>query len=390
MKDLLTVDGDYIIAIRHELHMYPEIGYDNPITLSIIKRELEKIGISYSEQFGKSSIVATINQEIDNYTIGIRADTDALLVQEINDVSYKSKIEGQMHACGHDANTAMLLGTAKALNNMKEKLTCRIKLIFQCGEEGPDTGARHMVADGVMDDIDVIIGLHVSADMDAGKIGICPGNNLASCHPFKMAFHGQAAHITLPQTSKDALAMAAKAYCGIQQMLATEIDPFEQYICGISVLRAGQSFGTVADYAKMEGVLTTYNLELDSYLMTRIEEIVKNSAEEVGGYAEVEHEITCLITYNDPLVCKLIIQAANKITGERNIETTDPILAAEDFSFFLSKKKGAYFMLGTRNEEKGAVSYHHSNDFQIDEDVLKIGSSVCVQFVLDNMNGIDF
>ncbi|MDD5017861.1 MAG: M20 family metallopeptidase [Eubacteriales bacterium] len=387
-KNALHVDGDYIIAIRHELHMYPEIGYDNPLTLSIIRRELEQMGITYTEKYGKSSIVATINEEKSAYTIGIRADTDALLVQESNDVPYKSQIEGQMHACGHDVHTAMLLGTAKALNDMKENISCRVKLLFQCCEEGPDTGARHMVADGVMDDIDVIIGQHVNSDLAAGKAGLCPGTSMASCHPFKLIFHGVAAHITLPQTGKDALAMAVRTYCGVQQMLATEIDPFAQYICGISVLKAGQSFGTVADYAEMDGVLTTYDLGLDSYMMNRIEAIARNAAEEVGGRAEAEHEITCLIVNNNPVVSELVMDAARKVAGEENAVAVAPILGCEDFSFYLSKKPGAFFWLGTRNEKKGAVSCLHSNDFQVDEDALEIGSSVCVQFVLDNMHGI--
>jgi amidohydrolase len=388
MANKLNVDSNYIIAMRHELHMYPEIGYDNPRTLSIIKRELDKMGIKYTEKYGKSSIVATINEEKSSYTIGIRADTDALLIQEINDVQYKSKIKGQMHACGHDVHTAMLLGAAKALNEMKDNISCRIKLLFQCCEEGPDTGARHMVNDGVMDDIDVIIAQHVSTDLEAGKVGLCSGISMAACHPFKLKFHGSAAHITTPQIGKDALAMAVRTYTGIQQMLATEIDPFAQYICGIGALRAGQSFGIVADYAEIEGVLTAYDLDLDSYMMKRMEAIGKNAAKEIGGSFESDHEITCLIVDNNPIVSNLVLNAAQKIVGDKNIKKLAPILACEDFSFFLSKKPGAFFWLGTRNEKKGAVNPLHSNNFTLDEDTFKIGSSVFVQFVLDNMDGI--
>ncbi len=388
MKNKFNIDGDYIIAMRRELHMHPEIGYDNPLTISIIKRELEQMGISYTEEYGRSSLVATINEHKNTYTIGIRADTDALLVEESNDVPYKSKIKGQMHACGHDAHTAMLLGTAKALNEIKEDITCRIKLIFQTSEEDLDTGARHMVADGVMDNIDVVIGQHVSTDIEVGKVGLCSGPSMASCHPFTVEFFGVPAHITLPQTGKDALAMAIRTYCGVQQMLATEIDPFANYICGISVINAGQSFGTVAGYAKMEGVLTTYDLDLDEYMMKRIEAIAVNVAEEVGGHAKVRHEITCLIVDSNPVVAELVLDSARKVVGEKNTVSVAPILGCEDFSFFLSKKPGAFFWLGTRNDNIGANKILHSCDFQIDEKALKIGSSVCVQFVLDNMNGI--
>ncbi len=387
MANQFQIDGDYITAIRRELHMYPELRYDNPITLSIIRRELDKMGIEYTEKYGKSSIVATINPDKNGFTIGIRADTDAILVQETNDVPYKSTIEGRMHACGHDTHMAMLLGAAKTLTSMKDQIACRIKLLFQCGEEGPDTGARHMVADGIMDDIDVVIAQHVSPDLQTGTIGLCPGPNLAACHPFMLKFHGAAAHITLPQAGKDALAMAVKTYNGIQQMLATEIDPFANYICGIGALRAGQSFGIVADYAEIEGVLTTYDLDLDAYMMKRMEQMGKNAAEEVGGSFESDHEITCLIVDNDINVSDLVIDSARKIVGDNNVITLDPSLACEDFSFFLSKKPGALYWLGVRNEEKGAVSALHTSNFQVDEDALKIGSSIFVQFVLDNMKG---
>ena len=389
MNGQLNIDSDYIISIRRELHMCPELHYDNPETLSILRRELEKMGIEYTEEYGKSSIVATINPDIDGYTVGLRADTDAIPVQETNDIPYKSTLDGQMHACGHDAHMAMLLGAAKALSGMKDMLACRVKLIFQCGEEGPDTGARHMVADGVMDDIDVIIAQHVSPDLKTGSMGICQGPNLAACHPFMLKFYGEAAHITLPQAGKDAAAMAVKTYNGIQQMLATEIDPFANYICGIGAIRAGQSFGIVADYAEIEGVLTAYDMELDEYIMKRMEQMGKNAAEEIGGRFESDHEITCLIVDNNIGVSKLLKTSAGKIVGNDNVIELKPSLACEDFSFFISKKPGALYWLGVRNEDKGAVNALHTSGFKIDEEALKIGSGIFVQFVIDNMNGMN-
>lgn len=383
------IDSDYIISIRRELHKYPELHYDNPTTLSILRRELESMGIGYTEEYGKSSIVATINPQISGYSVGLRADTDAIPVQETNDISYKSTLDGQMHACGHDAHMAMLLGAAKTLSGMKDKLACRVKLIFQCGEEGPDTGARHMVADGVMDDIDVIIAQHVSPDLKTGTMGICRGPNLAACHPFMLKFYGEAAHITLPQAGKDAAAMAVKTYNSIQQMLATEIDPFANYICGIGAIRAGQSFGIVADYAEIEGVLTAYDMQLDEYIMKRMEQMGRNAAGEVGGRFESEHEITCLIVDNDIDVTQLVKASADKVIGNDNIIDLKPSLACEDFSFFISKKPGALYWLGVRNEQKGAVSALHTSEFKIDEEALQIGSGIFVQFVLDNMKGIE-
>ena len=188
-----TDDSDYIIGIRRELHMHPEIGFELPNTVALVKRELEKMGIEYTEKYGRSSIVATINDSCELFTIGIRADMDALPIEETNDIPYKSLNDGKMHACGHDAHTAMLLGTARALKRAEEKLSCRVKLIFLACEEGTVacSGAELMVADGVMDDIDIIIGLHVENWLDSGCIGVCPGPSMAASNPIDIEFFGE-------------------------------------------------------------------------------------------------------------------------------------------------------------------------------------------------------
>ncbi len=215
----MYADKDYIINLRRELHEYPEVGFELPRTLALVRRELERIGVEYSEEYGESSIVATINPEKKKFTIGIRADMDALPINEKNDIPYKSKIEGKMHACGHDAHTAMLLGTAKALFDMRERIDCRVKLLFQPSEEGIRSGAEEMVSHGVMDDIDVIVGMHVENWLESGNVGVCKGASMASSRNIKLEFFGRTAHATLPQTGHDALAAAVSAYNGIQTML---------------------------------------------------------------------------------------------------------------------------------------------------------------------------
>lgn len=176
MQEIFSgIDKNYMISIRRRLHMYPEIGLDLPLTLKLVKSELDSMGVKYTEKYGKSSIVASINDELPGFTIGIRADMDALPINEMNDVEYKSRHEGKMHACGHDAHTAILLGTVKALSKIKNKIKCRVVFLFQPLEEGMGSGAKLMVEDGVMDDIDVIVALHVYNLLDTGKAGFMPG-----------------------------------------------------------------------------------------------------------------------------------------------------------------------------------------------------------------------
>ena len=360
-----------------------------PETIALVKRELDKMGIPYTEEYGKSSVVATINPDKKGFTIGIRADMDALLINEKTDVPFKSKIEGRMHACGHDAHTAMLLGTAKALKELESEINCRVKLLFQPSEEGKESGAEYMVADGVMDDIDIIIGQHIENWLDAGTVGVCKGASMASSRTVKIEFFGKTAHATLPHSGVDALAAAVKTYNNIQFMLTREINPFDRYVCSVGKLSAGITQNVIADYAEMLISVRAYSNEVDKHIAKRIEQIAKNAADELGAEVKVDSLLKCYVVYNDPYISDLVLSSAAKAIGEENIAEMPVKMSSEDFSQYLTKKPGVFFRLGTRNKEKGITALPHNNDFNIDESALPLGSQVCVQFVLDNMNGID-
>ncbi|MBE6630876.1 MAG: amidohydrolase [Ruminococcaceae bacterium] len=385
----MYADKEYILALRHELHEYPEVGFDLPRTLALVKRELEKIGVAYSEKYGESSIVATINPEKKNFTIGIRADMDALLIQEKTDLPFKSKIDGQMHACGHDAHTAMLLGTAKALYAMREKIGCRVKLLFQPSEEGIRSGAEEMVDHGVMDDIDVIIGLHIENWLESGEIGVCQGASMASSRNIKLEFFGRTAHATLPQTGHDALAAAVSTYNGIQAMLTRTINPFSKYVCSVGKLSAGTTQNVIADHAEMLITVRTFDMELDRHIDTAIQSIAKSSAAAFGCTEAIDSSLKALVLYNNPYISELVLASAEKVVGKEHIVKMPEKLSSEDFSQYLTKKPGVFIRLGTKNAKKGCTTLPHNNDFMIDEDAFVTGSDTCVQFVLDHMNGID-
>ncbi len=385
----MYADKEYILSLYHEIHQYPEIGFDLPRTIALVKRELEKIGVEYSENYGESSVVATINPEKNNFTIGIRADMDALLINEKNDIPYKSKIDGQMHACGHDAHTAMLLGTAKALYAMRDKIGCRVKLLFQPSEEGIRSGAGEMVAHGVMDDIDVIIGMHVENWLESGCVGVCSGASMASSRNFRIDFYGATAHATLPHSGVDALAAAVRTYNNIQYLTSREINPFAEYVCSIGKLQGGTTQNVIADHAYMLGTIRTFDMNLDAFLIRRIKEIAENTAKEIGAKVEVDTSLKAFVVYNNPYISKLVLDSASKVVGKDNIVKMPKKLSSEDFSQYLTKKPGVFIRLGTKNAEKGCTTLPHNNDFRIDEDALVLGSDTCVQFVLDNMKGID-
>ncbi len=382
----MYADKDYIISIRREIHRRPEIGFDLPETVALVKRELDSIGIEYTEKYGESSVVAILNPE-KSFTIGIRADMDALLIEEKTGLPFSSEIKGHMHACGHDSHTAMLLGTVKALWEMRDKINCRVFFVFQPSEEGIRSGAEELVKGGLMDELDLIIGLHVENWLESGKIGVCKGESMASSRNLKLEFFGRTAHATLPQTGCDALAAAVDAYNSIQTMLTRSIDPFAKYVCSIGKLSAGTTQNVIADYAEMLGTIRTFDMAVDEKIINSIEKIALRSAEAFGCTAKLTTALKAKVVYNDPYLSELVLKSAEKTA--LGIAEMPIKMSSEDFSMYLSKKPGVFIRLGTRNEKKGCVTLPHNNDFLIDEDAFVIGSDTCVQFVLDNMNSID-
>ena len=380
------IDKDYILQIRHAIHEYPEIGFDLPRTTALVKAELDKMGIPYTEKYGQSSVVGYINPEAKNYTIGLRADMDALLIQETNDIPFKSKIDGQMHACGHDAHTAMLLGAAKALKEIEDQLTCRVMLLFQPAEE-IESGAILMVEDGVMDEIDIIVGMHVEGTMDAGKMGICKGGSSASSRNFEIEFFGHTAHASAPHSGHDALAACVSAYGNMQLALARKMNPMTEYVCSVGKMQAGTTRNVIADYARMEGTIRTFDMKVDQTVIDTIEEVVAHTADSFGCTSKVTSEVKSLVVFNDYELTDCALQSISKVIGEENIAPMPKKMGSEDFSRYLVEKPGVFIRIGTRNVEKGICTLAHNNDIMIDEDVLDKGSTYFVQFVLDMMQG---
>lgn len=386
---MFTIDNDYIVAIRREIHEYPETDFDLPKTVAVVKRELDGMGIPYTEKYGKSSVVGYINPYKEGFTIGLRADMDALNIPEKVDVPYKSKIDGKMHACGHDAHTAILLGAAKALKSMEAEINCRIKLIFEPSEEGMVKGAEMMCDNGVMDDVDVIIGQHIETLLDAGTMGVRSGFAQASSRNFKIEIFGEPTHATTPQDGTDALGIAVRIYNDIQHFMLREVDPFEKCVCSVGTLHAGKGQNNIADYAEMLGTIRALDMKVDGFIINRLEKTVKNRAEEAGAEWKITAPLKTPSVYNDPKLSSLVLSSLEKVVGKENIGEMPIKLGAEDFSCYQLKKPGVLFRLGVKNEEKGFVRDTHSAYFQLDETVLHLGSRAFVQFVLDNMNGIE-
>lgn len=378
----------YAKEIRRELHEFPEIGFDLPKTLAVVRRELDKMDIPYTEKYGKSSIVATINPGRP-FTIALRADMDALPIREETGLSFASKIEGQMHACGHDVHTANLLAAGRKLNDMRDSLNCCVKLLFTPAEEYTVPGCELMVKDGVTDEFDCAVALHVDPTVNVGQVSIMSGGINANSMGMEAEFFGKCSHANAQQKGIDAIRIAVEAYMGLELMLAREVPSNEPALINIGTFHAGRANNIVADYAKITLSSRTQNDELTKFMEKRIKEICEKTAELYGGSAKVT--VTKLLPYVDcdPIMTECMRKTAVRVLGEENILPGKRTMGGEDFSFISRKKPSVMFRLGIGNHvEKSPAAPLHSSNFFVDEDCFKYSIDLFVNFVTDHQNGI--
>lgn len=380
----MGVDKEYIIRIRRELHQIPEIGYDLPKTLAVIRRELDDIGISYTEKYGRSSIVATLNEGVGNKTIALRADMDALPVQEETGLAFSSIHEGKMHACGHDCHVAMLLGAAKRLKQLQNEINCCVKFVFQPAEEA-DGGAKLICDDGFMDDVDMIVGAHIYPDKPSGTLSINKTCQYAGNLSFRIHLYGKSAHVSQPHNGIDAIAMAVRVYSDIQIMRARELDPSQPVIIGIGQFEGGATNNVICDHVMMFGTVRTVNNDTESYIYRRIQEIAASVAKDMGGTASVEITKHYPVLHNDPALTEMVVSSASKIIGADNILQQPIAMAAEDFAFYTLYKPGMIFNFGAMPED-GNTAPLHNGKIRINESVMDIPPSIFIQFILDQMD----
>ena len=391
-------DEEFIIESRRTIHRWPEGGFDLPRTLEFVKKNLSSFGVPYSEDYGISSIVGYINGDLaakdgkKPFTIAVRADMDALPVKEATGLEFASEREGYMHACGHDGHTAMLLGLAKVLKRIEKDLSCRVKLLFQASEESAfdkRSGAKLMCDDGVLDDVDVVLGCHVDPHYDTGILGIHVGACSSNSNPITVEFFGRSSHATHPEGGADALAMAVRFINDYQYVLTRQVNPAEVVASSVCSLHtSSDNFNVVSDYAVIKMTLRTFSDQTNDFIEGKIRAIADNTASQMGGTAKVDARINYPAMFNDAKVCASMHKSHAKVVGEENAVEAELDITSEDFSYFSRIKPACYFRLGIRNARKGSGQALHANDFMLDEDALAIGAKAFIQFVLDNQNGL--
>ncbi len=386
-----TPDQEAMVRIRRQLHMYPELKWDLPKTSALVRGELDKSGIPYeADTYGKNSVVAMINGEKDGFTIALRADMDALPIEENNeDKPYRSRHPGVMHACGHDAHTAMMLETARILWSLRDRLRCRVKILFQPCEEGRPSGARTMCEKGVMRDVDCIVMCHVNCVDPTHVISTRAGCTNCSSVAFQITLGGKAVHAATPHLGIDALAAGVKIYEGIQMMVSREVDPFDACVISVCTMHAGNTVSTNADSCVLEGTIRCISDRTMAWARERLESLVRAVAEESGVTSALSWSGDPLpAAWNDGTMYRAFRASAVRAAGEENVRELAVSPGGEDFAYYEKERPGLLFGLGMRNEALGACHPAHTRDWDIDEAGLSTGVKAFVQFVWDSMDGI--
>lgn len=381
---------DYIVAVRRELHQIPEIGTDLPETQAVIARELDHMGISYRKNRKDSGIIGEIAGAHPGKTILLRADIDALPITEATGAAYASKHENCMHACGHDAHAAMLLGALKVLQENKGCLNGTVRFVFQTGEE-ICRGAKIAIEEGVLDGVDSVFGMHIGsiagAEIPTGTLVAVSGCCMASFDRFILHIRGVGCHGSTPEKGIDPITIAANIVLSLQEILAREIPTRNPAVLTIGKIAGGFTYNVMPGEVVIEGTTRTLDDGVRKYLAKRIGEISKSIAEAYRGTCECEMDWGAPPVVNDPAMAKLAQNAARKALGQDHVMASmSTIMGGEDFAYYLAQKPGAFMFLSSANVEKHTDGPHHSPKFNIDEDVLYMGSAAFVSIAEDFLN----
>ena len=374
---------DELIALRREFHRAPELGLHEYHTAARIERELDRCGIPH-ERVGETAVVGHLTGNGNGSgLVVLRADIDALPIQETNDVPYRSQTPGMMHACGHDAHTTCLLGAAKVLSAHRADFGGEVRFLFQPAEE-IGQGARPLIAAGMLDGAQRVFGLHTASDLPAGTVGVKPGANNAGVDHFIIRIHGKSAHVSTPQLGVDALYIASELVVALQSIVTRMTSPTEPVIIGIGCLNAGTTYNAVAEHAVMEGTTRTVSQESRDRIRRLVTETADSIAAIYGGTAEIVWTDFAAALINDAEVCREAAAVADSLLGEGHVVTDRELsLSGDNFAEFELYRPGAYAYLGTGNPDKPhTVVSNHNGGFDVDEDALVTGAALYAGYAL--------
>ena len=369
--------NDKVIELRHDIHSHPELSGHEEQTRNLVKNLLEKSGYqvqTFKTHFG---LVAEHINDTSKKTIAVRADMDALPIDEQTSVEYTSQVPHVMHACGHDSHTAIALGLALALSSLKEKIDGNIRFIFQPSEESKAGGSCELIEDGALKDVDRIFGLHAYPYLNTGQIGYKYGVMMASADVFSIEVFGKSSHGARPHEGVDAILVTSMIVNALNHIVSRRIDPLHPAVISLGTIEGGMAPNIICNHVLLKGTVRTINEKVRKDIPQMMEEAIMGVCNSMGATYKFDYEIGQPELINEITSTDIIIESAKEIIGEENcVDLVDPVMGGEDFSEYLQLVDGAFFRLGTCSEAKGTCVPQHNSRFNVDDDALAIGMKI--------------
>jgi amidohydrolase len=378
--------SDTLIALRREIHRHPELSFQEERTAQLIVRRLTELGIPARTGVAKTGVVGDLGDDSGSRCIALRADMDALPIQEQNDVPYASEVPGVMHACGHDVHVACLLGAAQLLAEEEEagRLPGRVRFLFQPSEEDQDeealSGAMRMVDEGVMEGVDAVVGLHVWADLPVGTVGLRKGTATAYPDKFELVIKGREAHGAFPHRGHDAISLAAQVINALQTVVSRRLDPTRAKVLTVGTIQGGTKDNIMAGEVKMTGTIRTFEPDVREALFAEMERAC-SVARALGGDFDLKIIPGYIPVVNDPAVTDLVRRVASDLLGDEQVQESALEMGGEDFSYFAREAPGTFFLIGGHTPGE-PVRLHHHPEFDVDERCLPVGAALLAEIAL--------
>jgi amidohydrolase len=380
-----------VIADRRHLHEHPELACEEFETAALVTERLRALGVEDIRTginvTGVTGLIRGTAEGPDRVVL-VRADMDALPIHEENDVDYRSQHEGKMHACGHDAHTAILLGMARVLSERRHEFPGTVKLLFQPSEENRKGGAKFMIEEGVLENphVDACLPLHMAQDYPIGTIVVREGPLLAASDRFRITIQGKGGHAAHPHTTVDPVVVGAHVITSLQAIVSRNVDPIASAVITVGSLHAGTAPNVIPDTAEIWGTVRTLDPDVQSTIERRIAEVATGISEALGATVKVDYQRGVPATINDPRAVAIIREAARQVVGDEKLIDPPPQMGGEDFSYFIIERPGAMFFVGSNNPDRGLVWGHHHPRFDIDEESLGIGLETMALSVISYLN----
>lgn len=375
-----------VVGWRRRLHQNPELAFEEHETAAFVTERLTEIGVPFRAGVARTGVVAEIQGALPGPTVALRADLDALPIHEENETEYASCRPGKMHACGHDAHTASLLGTAALLAERRDALRGTVRLVFQPSEEKLPGGASVMLAENALDGVAAIIGQHVMPILDVGQIGIRSGRYMASADEIYITVRGKGGHAAQPHTVIDPVVIAAQLIVALQQVVSRRADPRVPSVLSFGRLEALGATNVVPEAVRLEGTFRTFDESWRARAHEHVRDIAHGIVEGLGGKLELEIRRGYPVLNNDPALTADTREAITQFAGAENVVDLDLWMASEDFAYYTQALPGCFYRIGTRNEARGIVHGLHTPRFDIDEEALALSTGLMAWLAIDALN----